>query len=71
MNKNKFLFNQISIIGVGLIGGSFGMAVKKNKLCQNVIGFARRKETIKQALKLKAIDIVRELNLLGMLSGIN
>lgn len=39
-----------------MIGGSLGMAIKKNKLCPSVIGFARKKKTIKQALKLKAID---------------
>lgn len=56
MNKNKPLFNQVAIIGVGLIGGSMGMAIKKKRLAKKVIGFARRKKTIKEALKLKAID---------------
>ncbi|MBM3248492.1 MAG: prephenate dehydrogenase/arogenate dehydrogenase family protein [Candidatus Omnitrophica bacterium] len=56
MSKDKFLFNQITIIGVGLIGGSLGMAVKKNRLAKKVVGFARKKKTMRQALKSKAID---------------
>ncbi len=56
MSKDKFLFNQIAIIGVGLIGGSLGMAAKKHRLAKRVVGFARRRATIRQALKSKAID---------------
>jgi len=54
--KKSFLFNQVTIIGVGLIGGSLGMAIKKKKLAKKVIGFSRRKSTLKCALKLKAVD---------------
>ncbi|HOX54969.1 MAG: prephenate dehydrogenase/arogenate dehydrogenase family protein [Candidatus Omnitrophica bacterium] len=56
MKKDKFLFNQVTIIGVGLIGGSLGMAIKKNRLARRVVGFPHRKATIRQALKLKVID---------------
>jgi len=56
MKKNNFIFNQVTIIGVGLIGGSLGLAIKKKRLARQVIGFSRRQKTISQALKLKAID---------------
>ncbi|MFC1703643.1 prephenate dehydrogenase [Candidatus Omnitrophota bacterium] len=56
MKRQGFLFNRVSIIGVGLIGGSLGMAIKKQKVAKEVIGFARRKQTIREALKKKAID---------------
>jgi prephenate dehydrogenase len=50
------MFKKISIIGVGLIGGSIGLAVKKNNLAQEVIGTTSRKTTLQKALKVKAID---------------
>lgn len=49
-------FNKITIIGVGLIGGSIGLAVKKQHLAKEVMGVFRRKSTIKKALKRKAVD---------------
>ena len=36
-------FKKISILGMGLMGGSVGMAIRKKKLGK-VIGVARRKE---------------------------
>ena len=36
-------FKKISILGMGLIGGSVGIAIRKKKLGK-VIGVARRKE---------------------------
>ena len=49
-------FNKIAIIGVGLIGGSIGLAIKKRRLANEVIGVFRRKPTLKKALKVKAVD---------------
>ena len=48
-------FNQISIIGVGFMGGSLALALKKYRLSKKIIGVSRE-ETIKKALKLKIID---------------
>jgi prephenate dehydrogenase len=53
----KPLFNKIAIIGVGLIGGSLGIAIKKNKLAHFVIGVSRNKKTISDAFSKNAIDI--------------
>ncbi len=53
----KPLFNKICIIGVGLIGGSVGLAVKKRKLAKWVIGVSRKDSTLKEAVSLGAIDI--------------
>ena len=47
---------QITIIGVGLIGGSIGLAVRKKGLALKVIGVAAHKSTIKKALKHRAIS---------------
>lgn len=49
-------FKKITIIGVGLIGGSIGLAIKKKRLAKEVIGVFRREKTRKRALKHKAID---------------
>lgn len=50
------LFNKVVIIGVGLIGGSIGLGIKKRKLAQEVIGLSRHKETINSAIARRAID---------------
>ncbi|MFA5346079.1 MAG: prephenate dehydrogenase/arogenate dehydrogenase family protein [Candidatus Omnitrophota bacterium] len=50
------LFRKIAIIGTGLIGGSLGIAIKKNKLAKEVVGVSRHKRSIDLALKNKAID---------------
>ncbi|PIQ81952.1 MAG: prephenate dehydrogenase [Candidatus Omnitrophica bacterium CG11_big_fil_rev_8_21_14_0_20_64_10] len=52
----KPIFEQVSIIGLGLIGGSLGMALRKNKAARRVIGFARRPLVLRQAKRLGAID---------------
>src|SRR3989338_4940871 len=49
-------FNRITIIGVGLIGGSIGLAIKKKKLAKEVIGVFRRRTTLTKALRRKAVD---------------
>lgn len=50
------LFSRITIIGVGLIGGSIGLAIKKRRLAVEVTGVFRRRSTLKKALKLRAVD---------------
>lgn len=44
------------IVGVGLIGGSLGLAVKKKRLAQKVIGVSRKLSTLREARRLHAID---------------
>jgi len=56
----------ITIIGVGLIGGSLGLAIKRRGLAEKVIGVGRREESLKKALH--AVDRVT-LNLREGVSG--
>ena len=49
------LFNKICIVGVGLIGGSLGMAIKKRKLAKMVMGVVRRRQTIAKAFHKRAL----------------
>ena len=46
----------VAIIGVGLIGGSFGMVLKKRSLAGRVIGIGRNPERLQHAAELGAID---------------
>jgi prephenate dehydrogenase len=48
---------RIAIIGLGLIGGSLGLALKQSRLRDaELVGFARSRETREKARKLGAID---------------
>ena len=49
-------FKQVAIIGVGLIGGSLGMILKRDGLADAVVGVGRRIENLKTAVELGAID---------------
>ncbi len=52
MRNNKTL----SIVGVGLIGGSLGMAIKKSKAFKSVIGVGRNGKRLARAKLLGAVD---------------
>ena len=52
----KILFNRITILGVGLIGASFALALKKCGLCNEVIGYGRKEENLRKAKDLTIID---------------
>jgi prephenate dehydrogenase len=49
-------FETVSIVGVGLLGGSLGLALRDRQRARRVIAVARRHETVDQALKLGAAD---------------
>ncbi|MFQ5780703.1 MAG: prephenate dehydrogenase [Nitrospiria bacterium] len=50
------LFKQMTIIGVGLIGGSLGLIAKKKKLVGHIVGYGRRRGALHRAVSLGAID---------------
>ena len=49
-------FDSITIVGVGLISGSFSLALKDKGLVRNVIGVSRTPESVRKALDLGLID---------------
>ena len=49
-------FNKVTIIGVGLIGGSLARVMKAQKLAAEIHGAGRSRETLELALKLGVID---------------
>jgi prephenate dehydrogenase len=52
----KPLFNQGTIVGLGLIGGSLGLALRRQKVARRVIGFSRHERTVRRAKASGAID---------------
>jgi len=50
------LFKQVSIIGVGLIGGSLAKAIRKNNIASCIVGFFRNKSKLKKAIRNKIVD---------------
>ena len=51
----KPLFNKICIVGVGLIGGSLGLAIRKRKLARIVMGVVHHRRTIAQAFRRRML----------------
>lgn len=49
---------KLGVIGLGLMGGSLGMAIKKGALDCEVRGYARREETRRLAREMNAVDEV-------------
>src|SRR5258708_39087286 len=50
------MFDSVTIVGVGLIGGSFSLALKDRGLVRNVIGVGHSASSIQKALDLGLID---------------
>ena len=50
------MFDSITIVGVGLISGSFSLALKDRGLVRNVIGVSRTDGTLEKARELGLID---------------
>jgi prephenate dehydrogenase len=55
------MFNTVTIVGVGLIGGSFSLALKDHGLVKKVIGVSRTGATARKAIELGIIDEVLPL----------
>jgi prephenate dehydrogenase len=49
-------FRKITIIGVGLLGGSIGLAAKKRRVAGEIAGFVRRAKNISDCEKFGATD---------------
>ncbi|MCL5063212.1 MAG: prephenate dehydrogenase/arogenate dehydrogenase family protein [Nitrospiraceae bacterium] len=57
MNSGKnIFFNKVAIVGVGLIGASFALALRENGLCEAMHGYGRRKENLERAKERGIID---------------
>jgi len=72
------LFNKVAIVGTGLIGGSIGLAIKKNKFADEIVGVSRHKKNLLLAKQRgaidngsQALDIVRGSDLIVLATPVN
>jgi prephenate dehydrogenase len=49
-------FDKVTILGVGLIGASFALALKKHGLCSEITGCGRSEQNLRKAKDKKIID---------------
>jgi len=49
-------WQKIALVGVGLLGGSVGMAVRQRRLAKQVVGYVRRQASIEECVKAGAVD---------------
>lgn len=51
------MFEQLGLIGCGLMGGSFALALKKAGLVKRVVGYSKSTTTTARALQMGVIDV--------------
>jgi prephenate dehydrogenase len=61
-------FRKITIVGVGLLGGSIGLAAKKRRVAAEIAGFVRSKKSIAACEKFGATDFAT-MDLLAAVSN--
>ena len=50
-------WKKITLVGVGLLGGSLGMALRKRRLAESVVGFVRRAASVAECEGLGAVHL--------------
>jgi prephenate dehydrogenase len=60
------MFNQLGLIGCGLMGGSFALALKKAGLVKRVVGYSKSPSTVEKARRMGVIDVSAESALLAV-----
>jgi prephenate dehydrogenase len=56
--ENPIMYEQLGLIGCGLMGSSFALALKRAGLVKRVVGFSPSKTTTELALKMGVIDAI-------------
>ena len=54
------MFQQLGVIGCGLMGGSFALALKRGGLVRRIVGYSKSPSTTEKAKKLGVIDDIAE-----------
>lgn len=60
------MFEQLGLIGCGLMGGSFALACKRAKLVKRVVGYSKSPSTTERARQLGVIDVAAPSALLAV-----
>ena len=60
MNQKSFHFQNVALIGAGLIGGSLARVIKREHLADHVTAYSRRPETRQRIRELGFVDNVAD-----------
>ncbi|MEP6505767.1 MAG: NAD(P)-binding domain-containing protein, partial [Betaproteobacteria bacterium] len=60
------MFRQLGLIGCGLMGGSFALALKRAGLVKHVVGYSKSPSTVIAAQKMGVIDQMAESALMAV-----
>ena len=60
------MFTQLGLIGCGLMGGSFALALKRAGLVKRVVGYSKSPSTTERAKSMGVIDVAAESALLAV-----
>ena len=60
------MFQQLGVIGCGLIGGSFALGLKRAGMVRRVVGYSKSPSTTERARRMGAIDVAAESALLAV-----
>ncbi|RQO63570.1 prephenate dehydrogenase/arogenate dehydrogenase family protein [Paucibacter sp. KBW04] len=60
------MFKQLGVIGCGLMGGSFALAMKKAGLVKHVVGYSKSPSTTEAARRMGVIDVAADSALLAV-----
>jgi len=60
------MFEQLGLIGCGLMGGSFALALKKADLVKRVVGYSKSPSTTERARQMGVIDVAAPSALLAV-----
>ncbi len=60
------MFEQLGLIGCGLMGGSFALALKRAKLVKRVVGYSKSPSTTERAKQMGVIDVAAPSALLAV-----
>jgi len=52
----------VGIVGLGLMGGSFALALKKYHICKTIVGFDNNLEHQKEAIELNLVDKIVDID---------
>ena len=50
------LFRRVTIVGLGLIGGSLGLAIRRKRLAREVVGLSRSLATARDARRRGVVE---------------
>lgn len=55
-NSRGMVWQKVTLIGVGLLGGSLGIALRQRGLAKSVVGYVRRQASVEECVQAGAVD---------------